>query len=376
MKKIIVLIMVLILAIQSLCFANNTVIVEKQNELEYINNQLKKLDQEINSKAKKSNSLLYRINTMEKEIRGIETEIANLDLNIANHENLILESEQKIEEATKNIEEKGQLLNSRLRVMYKNGKAGYLEVILGAEDFRDLLTRIDMVQKIYMHDRNLIEYMREQKEIVVEQKKTLQKAKDELVVYRTSKAERTEVLSNKLVEVNKEQKSVKKDLKALEQREDQLAEDAKKLTNIIKNMKLAKEYVGGQMQWPAPGYYTITSPFGYRIHPILKKRKLHTGVDIGIPYGKSVTAAQKGTVIFAGWMGGYGKVILIDHGGGIITVYAHNSKLVVKKGQEVEVGQKISECGSTGQSTGAHLHFEVRKDGEFVDPFKYVKKNN
>ena len=373
MKKKGSILLASLLLLTSISFANGA-ISEKENELDYINNQIKQLDTEINTKEKESNALLYKIKVMQTEIRGIEDEIAVIDKDITTHEVSIAEKESLIAQATENIANKGELLNSRLRVMYKNGKAGYLEVVLGAEDFRDLLTRIDMVQKVYMHDRNLIEYMKDQKEIVVVEHTRLEREREELTTLRGSKAERTEVLGIKLSAVNKEQKIVKTDLKALEKREDNLAEDAKKLTNIIKNMKLAEKYVGGEMMWPAPGYYKITSPFGYRIHPILKTKKLHTGIDIGIAYGKPITAAQSGTVVYAGWMGGYGKVVLIDHGGGMTTLYAHNSKLVVKKGQEVEKGQKISECGSTGQSTGAHLHFEVRKDGEYIDPLEYVKK--
>ncbi|MBN2898579.1 MAG: peptidoglycan DD-metalloendopeptidase family protein [Clostridia bacterium] len=373
MKRRASILLIVALLITSVSFANAAV-TDKENELDDINNQLKQLDTQITTKEKESNTLLNKIKQLQIEIRGIEDDIATLDTEISEHEVSIAEKEAIIEESTKNIADKGQLLNSRLRVMYKNGKAGYLEVVLGAEDFRDLLTRIDMVQKIYMHDRNLIEYMKEQKEIVVTERSRLEQKKNELTALRSSKAERTTLLNTKLSAVNKEQQTVKTDLVALEKREDNLAEDAKKLTEIIKNMKLAETYVGGEMMWPAPGYYKITSPFGYRIHPILKVKKLHTGIDIGIPYGKPVVAAQSGTVVFAGWMGGYGKVVLIDHGGGITTLYAHNSNLVVKKGQEVTKGEKVSECGSTGQSTGAHLHFEVRKNGEYIDPLEYVKK--
>lgn len=367
-------IFLLILLLLTSISYGNAQINQKENELDRVNSQIKALDTQINTKEKESNALLYKIKVMQNEIRDIESSIATLDGQINEREVSIAAKETMIEEATANIAQKGDLLNARLRVMYKNGKAGYLEVVLGATDFKDLLTRIDMVQKVYMHDRNLIEYMTEQKEIVVVEKTKLQDERVELVGLRASKKEQSEVLGIKMSAVNKEQKVVATDLKALEKREDSLAADAKKLTDIIKNMKLAEKYVGGEMMWPAQGYYRISSPFGYRIHPILKVKKLHTGIDIAIPYGKPINAAQSGTVVYAGWMGGYGKVAMIDHGGGIVTLYAHNSKLVVKKGQTVEKGQKISECGSTGQSTGAHLHFEVRKDGDYVDPLEYVKK--
>lgn len=371
-RKLTTLLLILLL-VTSISYGNAQ-INAKENELDRVNNQIKELDTQINSKEKESNALLYKIKVMQNEIRDIESSIATLNGQISDKEVTIAAKETLIAEATDNIAKKGDLLNARLRVMYKNGKAGYLEVVLGATDFKDLLTRIDMVQKVYMHDRNLIEYMTEQKEIVVVEKTKLQDERVELVGLMSSKKEQSEVLGIKMSAVNKEQKTVATDLKALEKREDSLAADAKKLTDIIKNMKLAEKYVGGEMMWPSQGYYRISSPFGYRIHPILKVKKLHTGIDIAIPYGKPINAAQSGTVIYAGWMGGYGKVAMIDHGGGIVTLYAHNSKLDVQKGETVEKGQKISECGSTGQSTGAHLHFEVRKDGDYVNPLEYVKK--
>lgn len=372
MKRKIVLLLTVLLVLTTISFAG--AVTQKENELETINSQIKELDTQINTKEKESNSLLYKIKIMQNEIREIEGAIATLDGEISNREVSISEKETMISEAIENIAEKGDLLNARLRVMYKNGKAGYLEVVLGASDFKDLLTRIDMVQKVYMHDRNLIEFMTEQKETVVVERSRLEVEKNELTDLRFAKKERTEVLGVKLSAIGKERKNVETDLVALEKKEDNLANDAKRLTDIIKNMKLAEKYVGGEMMWPAKGYYGISSPFGYRIHPILKVKKLHTGIDIRIPYGKPLSAAQSGTVVYSGWMGGYGKVVLIDHGGGMTTLYAHNSKLVVKKGEHVEKGQKIAECGSTGQSTGAHSHFEVRKNGEYIDPLEYVKK--
>ena len=127
------------------------------------------------------------------------------------------------------------------------------------------------------------------------------------------------------------------------------------------------------MEWPVSGHTRISSPFGYRIHPIFKVKKLHTGIDIPAPTGTSIGAAAAGTVVYCDWLGGYGKAIMVDHGGGILTLYGHNSALVVSEGDTVSRGQTIAKAGSTGNSTGPHLHFEVRKNGSYVDPMPWLR---
>jgi murein DD-endopeptidase MepM/ murein hydrolase activator NlpD len=128
----------------------------------------------------------------------------------------------------------------------------------------------------------------------------------------------------------------------------------------------------GTYTWPAPGYRNITSSYGMRYHPILKVNKLHTGIDIGAPSGAKIVAADSGTVIYSGWLGAYGNAIIIDHGAGISTLYGHQSARLVSVGAKVTKGQTIGKVGSTGWSTGPHLHFEVRKNGNPINPRSYV----
>ena len=132
------------------------------------------------------------------------------------------------------------------------------------------------------------------------------------------------------------------------------------------------EFIGGEFLWPTPGNTTITSPFGNRFHPILHYYRNHNGIDIGAPMGEPVVASNPGTVITASYVGTYGNVVMIDHGGGVVTAYAHGSKILVEVGQVVQRGEVIMEIGSTGLSTGPHLHFEIKINGTFVDPLPYV----
>ena len=159
----------------------------------------------------------------------------------------------------------------------------------------------------------------------------------------------------------------------LEKSIDELQKKADSLTEEIKKMSSSSttsKYTGGTMQWPLPNFYTVTSYYGNRLHPVLKVYKMHTGVDIAGSgcSGKNVVAAADGKVINAGWISGYGYTVMIDHGGGVVTLYAHSQKLLVKVGQQVTRGQPIMLVGSTGYATGPHLHFEVRINGKYVNP--------
>jgi murein DD-endopeptidase MepM/ murein hydrolase activator NlpD len=167
-------------------------------------------------------------------------------------------------------------------------------------------------------------------------------------------------------ELKDQQASLSKLMKDIEAQE-------KAVDDEIKRLQMERDYVGGELAWPAPGYYRITSEFGMRFHPVLKYNKLHTGIDIGVPSGSKIVAANDGVVIIAKYNVAYGYYIVIDHGGGISTLYAHNKKLLVSVGQTVKKGQVISYSGSTGYSTGPHLHFEYRINGEYQNPLDYLK---
>ena len=133
--------------------------------------------------------------------------------------------------------------------------------------------------------------------------------------------------------------------------------------------------MGGVMKWPVPGHTRVSSEYGNRLHPILKTNRFHSGIDIPAPTGTNIIAAGSGTVAFAGTQGGYGRTVILDHGGGIMTLYAHNSQLLVSEGQQVTQGTVIAKAGSTGMSTGPHLHFEVRENGKYVDPNPWIGRN-
>ncbi|QZY55790.1 murein hydrolase activator EnvC family protein [Crassaminicella profunda] len=344
-----------------------------QNKLNQVNNQINQAQRELNANKKKQKSINAQINELDRKIDKTEREIDDINVEMNKTKKKITKAKEELVQAENNIDNKNDTLNARLEVMYKNGDIGYAEVLLDSESITDLLSNLDMLKKIFHQDMDLLAYMKEQRDEINTKKRTLESHKSSMSAMLKNMNSKQKELEVSRGEIRSVKEDLKKNSKELEKQIDAMNAYAQKIAEEIRRKQSGGKYIGGKLAWPAPGYTRITSPYGYRIHPILKRKKLHTGIDIGIKYGKRIVAAGDGTVIKAGWYGAYGKAVMIDHGGGIITLYGHNSKLVVREGQKVKRGQTISKCGSTGWSTGAHLHFEVRKNGSPTDPIPWVK---
>lgn len=371
MKKIIVLCLLIIIVAN---FSQGTdEIGIRERELKELENELNQIDSKIDQNLSNQYNIVSQINNLEDSIRSIDSKITNLSNEITQIETSIKNAEEELVGLENELNMKKDILSKRLRVMYKAGDVGYIEVLLGSKDFNDLLNRIEVVKKIVKHDKDLIRTIEDNMLAINKVKKDLEENKTLMVTKVNELDVNKNYLEAKQSDLRVEKNKLKQNEKALKALEDKLEEDANRVTEIIKNLKTKAQYVGGQMTWPAPTSYQVTSPFGFRIHPIHHTKKLHTGVDIAASWGEPIVAAQSGTVIYSNWLGGYGKAIMIDHGGGYITLYGHLSAWQVSVGQRVTKGDVIGKCGTTGVSTGPHLHFEVREDGEYVNPMQYLK---
>ncbi len=335
---------------------------EKKSEIKEIQKQATDVSNEIQQLDSKLNKATEELNVVEEEITQLEGDIKK--------------TEEELLEAEANIEEKQDTFNKRLRVMYKTGNAGYIEILLSSTSITDFLSRQDMLKSIARHDTELITYMKEQRDIIDARKAELNAQKTKVEVAK----DKLEVRKRDLVKATRAKEDLMSRLKAdhilLEKEYDSLNDFAKEIeSKIVKLQVNTNPYSGGTMSWPVPGHSRVSSPFGYRIHPILKTKKFHSGIDIPAPRGSNVIAGASGIVIHSGTLGGYGKVIMIDHGSGIVTLYAHNSSLIASNGENVNKGDTIAKIGSTGMSTGPHLHFEVRKNGAYENPIPWVKGN-
>lgn len=281
---------------------------------------------------------------------------------------------KEIEQIDKDYKEKTELFKTRMRIMYQNMNQSPFEVFVESKSLSEFFSRLELVTLVKENDDKLIQDIvtgRESTELQKQDKLRELQEKNEQLQRLTDKASDIKSTSEK---VQSEIDSSKSKLKDLEKKEDDMIALSNELTKKIKQLSsVTTKYAGGVLSWPTPGYTRISSPYGFRIHPIYKVRKFHTGVDIDAPMGATIVAANSGKVILAGWNGGYGNCIIIDHGGGLATLYGHQSKLLVQVGDYVKKGDTIGKVGTTGLSTGPHLHFEVRKSGATTDPLTYYK---
>ena len=303
-----------------------------------------------------------------RKLAEIESRQRALEIKIRQNE-----ASLKVKEADYN--KTRQVYMKRLRDIYENGQVNYLDVLLGSTDFRDFASRMYLLQRVIRRDFNLIDTLNTQREALEQQKAILDGNKKELDAIHAEATAEQKVIAQKTVERQALYEQALAEKARLDAEYEELQRNSQEITAMIQRMEeegrlAAQAHGSGQFMWPVNG--EITSPFGWRVHPIWGTQIFHAGLDIGADYGEPVHAADSGTVVYAGWMGGYGNAVMVDHGGGLVTLYGHNSSITVSEGQQVGKGETIALAGSTGNSTGPHCHFEVRVHGEVTSPLQYL----
>lgn len=360
------------------------------SEYEKIKQEIKKVQEEAAKRAKQQRDAEQQLKKLQQQKKETQKDLAmiqeqleanslammELEMQILDTESALMDANEQLAAVNKRIEERDELIRERLRMMYKKGEVKYIEVLMNATSFSDFLDRMHYLNLIVNQDHAILEQQKADK-AVKEQKQ------QEVAAHLASLNDLYEQHEMKRLELEELRKEREVQIASLQQKEEELEHLSEEIEKLI--MALAKKeaelqetakklaFSAGKLAYPLPQTYRVTSNFGNRTDPITGQKAYHSGMDIGAPYGTSILAAADGIVIAAQFVSGYGNYVIIDHGSGIWTLYAHMSKITVKKGDEVEVGQKIGEVGSTGRSTGNHLHFEVRKNQTAVDPAPYLK---
>lgn len=424
----------LVAAILSICilFTTSTVYADKLTELRNQKNQAQTKASEkkdsVGSLNSQKEEIYSKIATLTSEIEKIDAQVDELEKQLNDLNNNIESTQKEIDALKENIDKNQEAFIKRVKAMYMNSKMGSVEVLLSSDDFNDFLSRASMMKFVAEYDKNILNDLKhdklelDAKEAELKGKKAsveiaqkslnnkiaeLNVAVDEqnqLMEKISSEIEITENEINALEEkarsidgeINKEQKRIAeaKAKAAAEARARQILKQkeaaAKAAAQAEANKKAEQNtssqntssnstpsyndssYGSGKLLWPVPSSHNITSYYGYRTHPIGGRANFHLGIDIAAPMGTSIHSASSGTVIHAAYTGSYGNLMKVQHDNGLVTYYAHCSSFIASVGQRVSAKQPIARIGSTGNSTGPHLHFEVRSGGAHMNPLNFV----
>ncbi len=313
----------------------------------------------------------------DREIVAIDTQLRTTEELIEQYEQSILETQEDIDELIVEQKSQQELFDDMVRMSFEYGNDSYLELLFGSEDFSDFLSRLDLISYHLSYNQNVIEKMKTVEENLTANQANLQNSKQTLEDYKQAKEtlradyeEKSSAADSLIASLASDEAEAAAALKIIQESEKKLQSD---IDALHKELKDTTVYSGGKFKWPLATAGTNTSGWEWRINPITKKKEFHNGLDIAAPKNTNIYAAADGTVVKCEWYGGYGNCVIINHGGGIMSLYGHCNSLNVKNGQTVKAGDVIAYVGTTGQSTGYHLHFTVYENGTAVNPWNYLK---
>lgn len=347
---------------------------KQQKEIE---KKKQELQSQINSMEYEQSTTLAKKEVLDNQIQLTQDDISNINEQIETYKQLIEVKKEEVIQAQQNEDNQWALYKVRMRTMEENGTISYISVVFQANSFSDLLARIDIVGEIMEYDEKLYEQLKAAKLATQEAQASLEAAKVEQEAEKANLVVKEAELQTQLAAADALLDKIEDDIAAakdLYQKEidagKQIQSDINKKIEELK--KQQQQVVGtGTFSWPVPSSKRVTSKFGQRYHPIYHEYRMHTGIDIGATYGTSVIAVDDGVVIISTYSSSYGNYIVISHGNGLTTLYAHLSTRSVKVNDKVKKGAVIGKIGSTGASTGPHLHFEVSINGDRKNPLSY-----
>ena len=381
----------------SLSAITNDSIKEKQNQI----SQSEEMKKQLKNNIANVTALKKELEGLKKDvtayIKKIDEELVAIQEKIEEYKVLIAQKEVEIAQITEELNEaiavenaQYEAMKARIRMMYEKGDSFYLEIMLSAKSFSDFLTKADYIERLEAYDRKMLDEYKATREWTELCKLTLESEKAVLdeakAAQEADEASMQELLSQKEAELARYTQDIKNKENMIADYEAELEEQSQVIealeAAILAEQKaiaaangVVLNYDGGKFTWPAPSYTRISDDFGWRTDPINGTTSYHSGIDMAAPGGSSILAAYDGVVVAAEWNWSMGNYVMINHGDGLYTVYMHASQLNCKKDDIVARGEVIAKVGSTGRSTGNHLHFSVRLNGTYVSPWPYLGVN-
>ena len=348
---------------------------DKRAELNEVQSQMQKMQDRKERARQKAEAASESLEEIQTSLNQLQVQARDLQGKRDALQAKINDNQIKLAQKKAEVEKRKKIYSKRLREIYINGQINYLDVLLGAKDFGDFSSRMYLLQKIISSDIEMLTQLQKaeaevkaRQDQLDAQMKDIKTTQAELEAKRARAKKLKEQRSYMLYKAQEEEQQSQSEY-------ERLLAISENITAMLRNMESGGGSSSGgggtgRFIWPCHG--TITSYFGWRTHPVFGTTKYHSGMDIGVDYGTPILAADSGTVIYSGWLGGYGYAVMIDHGSGLVTLYGHNQALNVYEGQYVTKGTCIAYAGSTGYSTGPHCHFEVRLHGEVTEPLNYL----
>lgn len=389
MKRKLISIFLIIVLLQHFCgfvFAENVTNEDKTKEQtlddkqKEVTEQIDKTNTKLEYVQNELSSTMLKVQELEDKVLDYQTQMSNLGTKLDDLQTSINDAKQKLEVVEKEYNEKEKLLEEQLVTMYEAGNTTYLDVLLSSNNIVEFISRYYLITELIEYNSKLMQEVETRKNEIETTKSKLEKEETELKIIKAKREQTTIVLQNTITlqqsyvkSLNEEEQKLQQEITNYKREQVRIELAIRYATNSTIGANI--QYTGGEMLWPVAisGTY-ITSDYGVREHPIQGVIKEHTGIDIGnADFGSPVVAAADGVVSYAGWLGGYGNCVMINHGDGVTTLYGHGQKILTELHKEVKQGEVIMEVGSTGNSTGPHLHFEVRINGNYTNPLNYVK---
>lgn len=346
---------------------------ELQDKLSSLEDEKAAVKERIAELTKQADDVEATRAALQSEIDLTKEEIATVEAYIERLQQQIDVKTTELEAAEEALEQKEEEFALTVRTTYEQGDSSYLQVLLNSTSFSDLLSRMEIITAIMEDNKKTVAEYTAAKEDIEQKKEELQATQDSQKEYQENLSYKVDELAASEAEQAALAESIEAYKAESEAEYDRISSEMQEVSSQIAVLSAQAAAAGGvpysgTFVWPTPSCTTTSSAYGYRVHPIYGTVKFHAGEDIPASYGAEILAAASGTVTTAGWVSGYGNYTVIDHGGGTMTAYGHQSSIIVSVGQYVEQGQVIGYVGSTGNSTGPHLHFEVYQNGSTVDP--------